>query len=151
MKPTRQPRDAMIYSVTATPCTPEGLTLVGRVTQFGFFDVPMTFLVTSTVVPKPYPVRFTVREDETKKKPEITKGQITAEGIDITLFSPHKGAPTSLLFPAELLNLSDPPVSLMLLFTLSRIQDAKHFIFFAEFYEQAKPAPTQPAPAEGQA
>lgn len=140
----------MIYTVTADSSTPEGMKLVGRVTQFGYFDVPMVFMVTSTVVPKPLPVRFTVKEDETKGKPEITKGKISEDGLDVTLFNPHNGGPTGLLEPTELLYLSDPCFSLLMHFVLTRLPAAKHFMFFAEFYEQAKQAPSQAARPEGQ-
>jgi hypothetical protein len=136
----------MIFKVEPVPTAPEGMTLVARGSQLCFLDLPMIFMVTSTVVPNPFPIRFTVREDPTKKTPEVEQQNITEAGLDIILYNPYPSGQTMSTSPWTILTLANPPIDLRVHFIFSRLQNVKHSLFFFEFYEQAKPAPTQTEP-----
>ena len=137
-----------MFTVRPHLSVPDGLTLVSRVTQFGFYGVPMTFMVTSEVVPTPLPLRFTVKLDGAKKGPELGQEQLSAEGMDVFLINPHENGPTGNLTPMEILFLSNPPTHLLMSFVLARVPTADRFLIHIEFYERAISAPTQTKPME---
>ena len=140
----------MVFKIEAAPSLPAGLSLVQRGTQLAYLDVPMTFLLTSTTVPKPFPIRFTLRIDASKKPGELVKGIVTEQGLDITLYNPFKIGPSTLMEPMAVLGLPSERTSLLMQFAVGSLGEVKQFVFHYEFYEQPmspEANPTTPAAA----
>lgn len=127
----------MYFTVGPVSSLPEGITLLSRGTQFGYYDVPMVFQLTSTVVPAPFPIRFTVKLDATKPDGQLVNLGVTPQGLDLILYNPAGPMPTTMPQSVAVLGLAPQKVQLNIQFMLSRMAtDIPHFLFYFEFHEQ---------------
>ena len=129
---------------------PDGIKLVASGTMLGRWDVPMTFELTSDIVPEPFFINLVVTKGDKGDEGRLEFGPITGNQVTATLKVKPTGLPIGTISRPSILGIQEPPLQLTISFILHAFSDSEFFGFTYEFYEEPPQPPTQPPQGEAQ-